>query len=127
MTLLRDQAEEQALDRVRLAGLSARDEIRRTSEDTLTSARLLASRPTLQRLVREGQSGAAPAVHAALLRDRRLRQLRGARRSVIIAQTGQALPWTSLAEMSASRASVSWRRRRRPSTACSERSRTYPT
>ena len=43
LALLRDQAEEQALDRVRLAGLSARDEIRRVSEDTLTAARLLAA------------------------------------------------------------------------------------
>jgi signal transduction histidine kinase len=53
--LLRDQAEEQALSQVRLAGVEARDEIRRSSEDALTSARLLASRPTLQRLLRAGQ------------------------------------------------------------------------
>jgi signal transduction histidine kinase/HAMP domain-containing protein len=50
--LLKAQATEQALSRVRLAGLAARDEIRRHGEDTLTSARLLASRPTLQRLLR---------------------------------------------------------------------------
>ena len=53
--LLREQAEEQALSRVELAGLEARDEIRRYSEDALTSARLLASRPTLPRLLRAGQ------------------------------------------------------------------------
>jgi len=53
--LLREQAEEQALSQVRLAGVEARDEIRRSSEDALTSARLLASRPTLQRLLRAGQ------------------------------------------------------------------------
>jgi signal transduction histidine kinase len=53
--LLRDQAEEQALSQVRLAGVEARDELRRSSEDALTSARLLASRPTLQRLLRAGQ------------------------------------------------------------------------
>lgn len=52
--LLREQAEEQALARVQLAGVSARDELRRQSEDALTSARLLASRPTLLRLVRSG-------------------------------------------------------------------------
>jgi len=52
--LLREQAEEQALARVELAGVSARDQVRRYSEDALTSARLLASRPTLLRLVREG-------------------------------------------------------------------------
>ena len=52
--LLREQAEEQALARVQLAGVSARDELRRRSEEALTSARLLASRPTLLRLVRSG-------------------------------------------------------------------------
>ena len=53
--LLRDQAEEQALARVRVAGLAARDQIRRYSEDGLVAARLLASRPTLKRLVLEGR------------------------------------------------------------------------
>ena len=52
--LLRQQAEEQALARVELAGVSARDELRRRSDEALTSARLLAGRPTLLRLVREG-------------------------------------------------------------------------
>jgi signal transduction histidine kinase len=55
--LLRKQAEEQALARVQLAGVAARDEIRRASEDSLSSARLLASRPTLVRLIRTGQPG----------------------------------------------------------------------
>ncbi|MGB5102575.1 MAG: ATP-binding protein [Steroidobacteraceae bacterium] len=55
--LLREQAEEQALARVQLAGVAARDEIRRHSENALTSARLLAGRPTLVRLVRGGQPG----------------------------------------------------------------------
>jgi len=52
--LLRDQAAEQALARVRAAAYAARDEIQRTGGDTLTAARLLASRPTLARLAREG-------------------------------------------------------------------------
>jgi len=54
--LLREQADEQALSRVELAGVEARDEIRRNSEDVLTAARLLASRPTLPRLLRAGQA-----------------------------------------------------------------------
>ena len=54
--LLRDQAEEEALSRVRVAGLAARDRIRRESEDALTAARLLATRPTLKRLVVEGRA-----------------------------------------------------------------------
>jgi signal transduction histidine kinase len=51
--LLRDLADDQGLGRVRLAGASAREELRRVSEDTLTAARTLAARPTLQRLIRE--------------------------------------------------------------------------
>ncbi len=50
--LLREQADQQALSRVRLAGLAARDDIRRRGEDALTAARLLAARPTLLRLLR---------------------------------------------------------------------------
>ncbi len=57
MGLLREQAEDHALARVQLAGVAARDEIRRYSEDALGSARLLAGRPTLVRLIRGGQSG----------------------------------------------------------------------
>ena len=53
--LLRDQAEEQALARVRPAGFAARDRIRRDSEDALIAARQLAIRPTLRRLVIEGR------------------------------------------------------------------------
>ncbi|MGB5131366.1 MAG: hypothetical protein WBO00_02045, partial [Steroidobacteraceae bacterium] len=51
--LLREQADKQALARVRLAGLAARDDIRRHGEDALTAARLLATRPTLLRLLRD--------------------------------------------------------------------------
>jgi signal transduction histidine kinase len=48
--LLRDQASDQALARVRAAAHAARYEIRRVGEDTVTATRLLASRPTLARL-----------------------------------------------------------------------------
>jgi signal transduction histidine kinase len=54
--LLREQASAQALARVRAAAHQARYEIRRVGEDTVTSARLLASRPTLARLVVEGNA-----------------------------------------------------------------------
>ncbi len=52
--LLRKQAEQQALVRTQLAGVAAREELRRVEEDAQTSARLLAARPTLVRLVRDG-------------------------------------------------------------------------
>ena len=52
--LLRKQADQQALVRTQLAGVAAREELRRVEEDTQTVVRLLATRPTLARLVREG-------------------------------------------------------------------------
>ncbi len=52
--LLRKQAEQQATARVELAGVAAREELRRVGEDTLTAARALASRAALQRLIRGG-------------------------------------------------------------------------
>jgi len=52
--LLRQQAEQQATARVQLAGVAAREELRRIGEDSLTSSKSLASRPALQRLIRSG-------------------------------------------------------------------------
>src|SRR3712207_5382582 len=52
--LLERLADEQALARVAQAGATARQEIARTSETTLANARLLAERPTLQLLLRQG-------------------------------------------------------------------------
>ena len=52
--LLRKQAEQQALARVQLAGIGAREAVRRVGEDTLTAARILAGRQPLPRLIREG-------------------------------------------------------------------------
>jgi signal transduction histidine kinase len=100
MSLLRDQAEEQALDRVRLAGLAARDEIRRLSEDALTAARLLAQRPTLQRLVREGQSAPLEQFVRRFCETGGYDSCAVLAGPVIIAQTGKAMPWTTLVEMS---------------------------
>ncbi|MGH8203156.1 MAG: ATP-binding protein [Steroidobacteraceae bacterium] len=54
--LLRDQASQQALARARAAAHAARYEIRRVGEDTVTAARLLASRPTLARLAQESNA-----------------------------------------------------------------------
>jgi signal transduction histidine kinase/HAMP domain-containing protein len=98
--LLREQADDQALDRVRLAGFSARDEIRRISEDTLTAARLLASRPTLTRLVREGQPAPLEQFVGRFCETGGYGGCAVLAGPVIIAQTGQAMPWTSLVERS---------------------------
>jgi signal transduction histidine kinase len=52
--LLRNQAEQQAIARVQLAGAAAREEVRRVGEDALTAVRVLAGRQPLQRLIRAG-------------------------------------------------------------------------
>jgi signal transduction histidine kinase len=52
--LLHKQAEQQATARVQLVGVAAREELRRLSEDTLTTTRVLADRQPLQRLIRAG-------------------------------------------------------------------------
>jgi len=52
--LLHKQAEQEAIARVQLAGVAAREELRRLSEDSLTATRALADRQPLQRLIRAG-------------------------------------------------------------------------
>jgi signal transduction histidine kinase len=52
---LRDLANQEGKARVQLAGAMAREDLRRMGEDALTSARVLADRPTLQRLLTENR------------------------------------------------------------------------
>jgi signal transduction histidine kinase len=54
--LLRDQASEQALARVGAAAHAARYELRKVGEETVTAGRVLASRPTLARLLQDGNA-----------------------------------------------------------------------
>ena len=56
--MLRDLADDQGKARVQLAGAMAREDLRRMVEDALTAARVLAERPTLQRLLTEGRTDA---------------------------------------------------------------------
>ncbi|MGH8140073.1 MAG: ATP-binding protein [Steroidobacteraceae bacterium] len=58
--VLRDLADEQGKARVQLAATTAREDLRRIGEDAHATARALAERPTLQRLLAEGQSEALP-------------------------------------------------------------------
>lgn len=94
--LLRQLADEQALGRVAQAGQSARQELDVARDTLLTTTRLLAERPTLQRLLQTDQ----PAELSAFLE--RFRQtgglggcavLRGGR---LVVQSGAALDWTTL-------------------------------
>jgi signal transduction histidine kinase/HAMP domain-containing protein len=56
--MLRELADAQGKARVQLAATSAREELRRMGEDAHAAAQALAERPTLQRLLAEGQSEA---------------------------------------------------------------------
>jgi signal transduction histidine kinase len=58
--VLRDLADEQGKARVQLAATTAREDLRRMGEDAHAIARALADRPTLQRLLAEGQREALP-------------------------------------------------------------------
>src|ERR1700761_1759473 len=56
--MLRVLAESQGKARVLLAGATAHEDVRRMTEDALNSARVLAQRPTLQRLLDQHQDEA---------------------------------------------------------------------
>ena len=58
--MLHDLADQQGKARVQLAATTAREDLRRMGEDAHATARALADRPTLQRLLAEGQSEALP-------------------------------------------------------------------
>jgi signal transduction histidine kinase len=93
VALLRQLADEQALARVAQAGLIARQEITLTGDDALTSARLLAERPTLRRLL---QADDRPALTGFLSQFQQTSQLDASavlRSGQIIAHTGADLPW----------------------------------
>jgi PAS domain-containing protein len=57
---LHELADAQGKARAQLAATMAREDLRRMAEDALAGARALAERPTLQRLVAEGQGDALP-------------------------------------------------------------------
>src|ERR1700733_1439467 len=56
--MLHDLADQQGKARVQLAATTAREDLRRMGEDAHAAARALADRPTLQRLLAQGQQDA---------------------------------------------------------------------
>jgi signal transduction histidine kinase len=96
--LLDDLAEENAFARVRLGGAIAREEVRREAEDAVSTARLLAGRPTLQRLIAEDRP---PALQPYLARFCEIRN--GSACAVYhgglqLARAGADVPWPALLE-----------------------------
>lgn len=94
--LLRDLANEQGMTRVQLAGTSAREELRKLSEDTLASTRSLATTPTLRRLLFENQTDA---LEPFLQRNCRAKDMDACaliRGSNVLASTGVGVNWNSI-------------------------------
>ena len=60
--LLRSLANEQGMTRAQLAGTSAREELRKMGEDTLTQARLAARNETIRRAIQDGALNTLPAL-----------------------------------------------------------------
>jgi signal transduction histidine kinase len=94
--MLHDLADDQGKSRVQLAGAMAREELRRNVEDTLTSARALAERPTLQRLLAEGRTDA---ISPLLLRSCDSAGIDACALftgTQLIAQSGPSLDWDAI-------------------------------
>ncbi len=98
---LHDLADEEGKSRVQLAGAMAREDLRRASEDALTQVRVLADRPTLERLLMEARpeelvlflrrSCTADVMDACAVFDS----------GMLVAQSGTQLPWSDIAAESA--------------------------
>jgi len=90
-------AEEQALARVNLAGASAQEAVERSARDVATSAHLLAERPTVKRLLGEGD---VAGMRAFLDRFRGTSHLSGVvifSQGHVFALGGESLPWEEIA------------------------------
>src|SRR5829696_2223886 len=95
--LLQQLADEQALARVTQAGLTARAEIDRAGAGALTAARLLAERPTLLRLLQQGDTVALPPFLAQFQRTSQLGGSAVLRDGRVVASSGARLPWEIIA------------------------------
>jgi len=104
--MLHDLADQQGKARVQLAATTAREDLRRMGEDAHAAARALADRPTLQRLLAEGQSEALPPF---LLRSCESAEMDGCavlNGKTVIAVAGPALDWQQIVTASAEQGST---------------------
>ena len=95
--LLNRLVQQQALVRAQLAVASARELLRRTGEDALSDARVLAERPTLQRLIdTEQNSGLEPFLRrfSETTATNVTALMRG---ETVLAQSGPAMDWPEIA------------------------------
>jgi len=94
--LLNRLVKQQALVRAQLAVASARELLRRVGEDALSDARVLAERPTLQRLLSSDSGGLEPFLQ-------RFAETTGTditavlRAGIVVGQSGPAIDWSEIA------------------------------
>jgi len=99
--MLRVLADEQGKARVLLAGATAHEDVRRMTEDSLTSARVLAQRPTLQRLLDQHQDEAIPPFLQRFCDTSQLDACAIFSGTTLLASTGPALDWQGIKSESA--------------------------
>jgi signal transduction histidine kinase len=94
--MLHDLADEQGKARVQLASAMAREDLRRMVEDALTAARVLAERPTLQRLLSEGRTDAIPPILRRFCETGGVDACAVMSGTQLIAQSGPTLDWEGI-------------------------------
>jgi len=99
--MLRGLADEQGKARVLLAGATAREDVRRLTEDALTSARVLAQRPTLQRLLDQHQDEAIAPFLRRFCDTSQLDACAVFSGQAVLAVTGPELDWQGIRSESA--------------------------
>jgi signal transduction histidine kinase len=94
--LLQRLADGQQRVRVQLAAADARAELARVGEDTLSNARILAERPTLRRLLQQGDLPALPPVLQRFCQPAGLDACAILEGDSVLAVTGSAVPWPEM-------------------------------
>jgi signal transduction histidine kinase/HAMP domain-containing protein len=99
--MLRGLADSQGKARVLLAGATAHEDVRRMTEDALNSARVLAQRPTLQRLLDQHQDEAITPFLRRFCDTSQLDACAVFSGTTLLAATGPALDWQGIKSESA--------------------------
>jgi signal transduction histidine kinase len=94
-------ADEQGKARVQLAATTAREDLRRFADEALVTARTLADRPTLQRLLAEGRSDAVPPVLRSACEASGMDACAVISDTRVVAVSGPALDWQQIITASA--------------------------
>jgi signal transduction histidine kinase len=94
-------ADEQGKARVQLAATTAREDLRRFADEALVTARTLADRPTLQRLLAEGRSEAVPPVLRRACEASGMDACAVIEGASVVAVSGPALDWQQILTASA--------------------------